>query len=80
MVNRCDWVTDDNVYQNYHDYEWGRPVSCPKKLFAALCLETQQSGLNWLTVLKKRELIIDIAIKLDPDLLCRATSMMSRSG
>lgn len=73
-INRCDWVTEDKLYQNYHDNEWGRPVTCPKALFAALCLETQQSGLNWLTVLKKRAAYYQYCYQLDPDLLCHGTS------
>ena len=72
-INRCDWVTEDKLYQNYHDHEWGRPVTSPTALFAALCLETQQSGLNWLTVLKKRAAYYQYCYQLDPDLLCHCT-------
>ena len=52
---RCGWVTDDVIYQEYHDQEWGVPVHEDRKLFEMLCLEGMQAGLSWLTVLKKRE-------------------------
>lgn len=52
---RCEWVTDDQIYIDYHDKEWGVPVKDDIKLFEFLVLESAQAGLNWLTVLKKRE-------------------------
>lgn len=52
---RCSWVTSDPLYQAYHDLEWGVPVYDDRLLFEMLCLEGAQAGLNWLTVLKKRE-------------------------
>lgn len=52
---RCAWVTDDKLYQDYHDLEWGRPVHDDQKLFEAIVLDAFQAGLSWLTVLKKRE-------------------------
>lgn len=55
MVKRCGWVTEDALYQEYHDAEWGVPERDGQKLFECLCLEGFQSGLNWLTILKKRE-------------------------
>jgi DNA-3-methyladenine glycosylase I len=48
-------VTDDALYQAYHDQEWGVPERDGRKLFECLCLEGFQSGLNWLTILRKRE-------------------------
>ena len=54
-VVRCEWVTDDPLYIQYHDTEWGVPVYDEAQLFECLILEGQQAGLNWLTVLKKRE-------------------------
>lgn len=54
-MKRCGWVTDDALYQAYHDQEWGVPERDGRKLFECLCLEGFQSGLNWLTILKKRE-------------------------
>lgn len=55
MKNRCFWVTDSKLYQEYHDYEWGEPVYDDAVLFEFLLLETFQAGLNWLTILNKRE-------------------------
>lgn len=52
---RCEWCTSDPLYQHYHDHEWGRPVHDDRMLFELLTLEGAQAGLNWLTVLKKRE-------------------------
>ncbi len=52
---RCSWAGDSPIYIDYHDNEWGRPVHEDKKLFEMLILEGMQAGLNWITVLKKRE-------------------------
>lgn len=52
---RCWWPGDDEVYVAYHDTEWGRPVTDDNRLFEKLCLEGFQSGLSWLTILRKRE-------------------------
>lgn len=51
---RCAWVTDDPLYIDYHDHEWGIPVYDDQRLFEFLILEGAQAGLSWLTVLKKR--------------------------
>jgi DNA-3-methyladenine glycosylase I len=52
---RCWWCVGDALYQGYHDREWGRPVAGDRRLFEKLCLEGFQSGLSWLTILRKRE-------------------------
>ncbi|CAG9783156.1 unnamed protein product [Diatraea saccharalis] len=52
---RCEWVSKDPIYIEYHDKEWGIPVFDSLKLFEMLCLEGQQAGLSWITILKKRE-------------------------
>lgn len=52
---RCNWASADPLYRSYHDDEWGYPVSNDTRLFEKLCLEGFQSGLSWLTILKKRE-------------------------
>ncbi|MEM7101019.1 MAG: DNA-3-methyladenine glycosylase I [Pseudomonadota bacterium] len=52
---RCRWCTDDPLYQQYHDQEWGVPVYEDQALFERLALEGMQAGLSWLTVLKKRQ-------------------------
>lgn len=54
-MQRCGWVTNDPLYLEYHDKEWGVPETDGKKLFEMICLEGQQAGLSWITVLKKRE-------------------------
>ena len=52
---RCGWLSNDEIYLQYHDIEWGRPVHQDRLLFEFLLLESFQAGLSWLTVLKKRE-------------------------
>lgn len=52
---RCGWPGNDEQYQHYHDTEWGRPVVDSRALFEKMCLEGFQSGLSWLTILRKRE-------------------------
>jgi DNA-3-methyladenine glycosylase I len=52
---RCWWPGNDPLYVEYHDHEWGRPSADETRLFEKLCLEGFQSGLSWLTILRKRE-------------------------
>ncbi len=52
---RCSWGTSHDDYLEYHDTEWGFPVDDDQRLFEKLCLEGFQSGLSWLTILRKRE-------------------------
>lgn len=54
-MQRCGWITQDPLYLDYHDNEWGVAQRDGKKLFEMICLEGQQAGLSWITVLKKRE-------------------------
>lgn len=54
-VVRCFWGASPPEYRAYHDDEWGRPVADDRRLFEKLCLEGFQSGLSWLTILRKRE-------------------------
>jgi len=54
-IVRCAWGDSTPDYRVYHDDEWGRPVSDDTRLFEKLCLEGFQSGLSWLTILRKRE-------------------------
>jgi DNA-3-methyladenine glycosylase I len=54
LTERC-WPTTDPLYIAYHDEEWGRPVADERGLYERLCLEGFQSGLSWLTILRKRE-------------------------
>ncbi|UYM17228.1 DNA-3-methyladenine glycosylase I [Endozoicomonas euniceicola] len=52
---RCHWCTNDELYIRYHDEEWGVPCHDDQTLFEFLVLEGAQAGLNWLTILKRRE-------------------------
>lgn len=52
---RCAWHGGLEDYRRYHDEEWGRPVTDDIRLFEKICLEGFQSGLSWLTILRKRE-------------------------
>ena len=52
---RCGWCTSAPDYVAYHDGEWGRPVTDDVRLYEKICLEGFQSGLSWLTILRKRE-------------------------
>ena len=54
-VSRCPWSTKDPLYLNYHDQEWGVPNRDGRRLFEKIILEGAQSGLSWITILKKRE-------------------------
>ena len=54
-IKRCNWAGHEQVYIDYHDKEWGRPLHDDRLLFEFLILEGMQAGLSWLTVLKKRE-------------------------
>lgn len=52
---RCSWAATTIDYAHYHDTEWGRPVTDEQTLFEKMCLEGFQSGLSWLTIMRKRE-------------------------
>ena len=54
-MTRCAWAGDSPIYIDYHDNEWGKPQFDSQKLFEKICLEGQQAGLSWITVLKKRD-------------------------
>jgi DNA-3-methyladenine glycosylase I len=54
-VLRCAWCQATPAYRDYHDREWGFPVTDDRRLFEKLCLEGFQAGLSWLTILNKRE-------------------------
>lgn len=53
---RCPWCGTDPLYVQYHDTEWGRPLRDPRALWECLILEGFQAGLNWITILRKREM------------------------
>ena len=54
-LERCWWCGEDELYQHYHDEEWGVPQHDDRLLFEFLCLEGAQAGLSWITILRKRE-------------------------
>ena len=67
---RC-WSTTDELYLAYHDDEWGRPVTDERGLLERLCLEGFQSGLSWLTILRKRENFRVAFAGFDPETVAR---------
>jgi DNA-3-methyladenine glycosylase I len=67
---RC-WPTTDPAYIAYHDEEWGRPVRDERGLYERLCLEGFQSGLAWITVLRKREAFRRAFAGFDPERVAR---------
>ena len=68
---RCWWPGVDPLYVAYHDTEWGRPVADDRRLFEKLCLEGFQSGLSWLTILRKRENFRAAFAGFDPEIVAR---------
>ncbi|GJM06838.1 MAG: DNA-3-methyladenine glycosylase I [marine bacterium B5-7] len=66
-LNRCDWCTDNPLYMAYHDQAWGVPVHDDRVLFEFLILESMQAGLNWLTILKKRDNFRRAFANFDPE-------------
>lgn len=54
-IVRCNWCEKDDLYRNYHDDEWGKPVYDDSVFFEFMILESFQAGLSWYTILKKRE-------------------------
>lgn len=65
-IERCWWCGDDAEYVRYHDLEWGVPVTDDKRLFEKLSLEGFQSGLSWLTILRKRPAFREVFADFDP--------------
>jgi DNA-3-methyladenine glycosylase I len=64
---RCRWGSSDERYRDYHDTEWGRPVTDERGLYEKLCLESLQSGLSWALILRKREEIREALAGFVPD-------------
>ena len=64
---RCWWAVSTPEYVRYHDEEWGRPVRDDRGLYERLCLEAFQSGLSWLTILRKRERFREAFAGFDPE-------------
>ena len=72
-ITRCAWHGNLPDYQLYHDHEWGRPVTNDRRLFEKICLEGFQSGLSWLTILRKREAFREAFVGFDFDKVARFT-------
>lgn len=72
---RCSWAGDLPLYVAYHDNEWGKPQFDSQKLFEKLCLEGQQAGLSWITVLKKREAYRAAFYEFDPKKVAKMTAL-----
>ncbi|XP_049886983.1 DNA-3-methyladenine glycosylase 1-like [Pectinophora gossypiella] len=70
-VVRCEWLTKDPEYIRYHDEEWGNPEYNSIRLLEMLCLEGQQAGLSWLTILKKRDNYRKLFFNFDPHIVAR---------
>jgi DNA-3-methyladenine glycosylase I len=71
---RC-WPGSDPLYVAYHDDEWGRPVTTEQGMYERLCLEGFQSGLSWLTILRKRENFRAAFAGFDPDAVSRFSEL-----
>ncbi|MDV7245703.1 MULTISPECIES: DNA-3-methyladenine glycosylase I [Rhodococcus] len=73
---RCAWAVDTNgsrLYRDYHDEEWGRPLHGRNELYERLCLEAFQSGLSWITILRKRDAFRAAFSGFDPEVVGRFT-------
>jgi len=70
-MKRCTWPGEDELYLRYHDEEWGRPVTNDHRLFEKICLEGFQSGLSWITILRKRENFRKNFANFDPAAVAR---------
>jgi DNA-3-methyladenine glycosylase I len=70
---RCWWCNASDEYRRYHDTEWGFPVADDRRLFEKICLEGFQSGLSWLTILRKREAFREAFADFDFERVSRFT-------
>jgi DNA-3-methyladenine glycosylase I len=73
-IIRCGWVSNDVQYQNYHDEVWGVPDTDNVSLFAKLCLDGQQAGLSWLTILRKQAAYEKAFYNFDPSKVAAMTT------
>ena len=71
---RCSWCGEDPLYISYHDREWGVPLHVDQRLFEFLILEGAQAGLNWLTILKKRDAYRMAYYQFDAEKIARFNS------
>jgi len=71
MPERCPWCGTDPLYVHYHDRVWGRPEYDSEALFEKLCLDGQQAGLSWLTILRKQHTYRSVYANFDPQVIAR---------
>ncbi|BFU64673.1 DNA-3-methyladenine glycosylase I [Rodentibacter abscessus] len=74
-MTRCSWVGKLPIYIDYHDNEWGKPEFDSRKLFEKICLEGQQAGLSWITVLKKRDAYRKAFYQFEPKKVAKMTAL-----
>ena len=68
---RCEWCTDDPLYQAYHDNVWGEPVYDDRLLFEMISLEGAQAGLSWITILKRQEAYKDLFDNFEAEIVAQ---------
>ncbi len=68
---RCPWCGEDPLYVSYHDEIWGRPETSDQALFEKLCLDGQQAGLSWITILRKQDSYREAYDNFDPEAIAR---------
>ena len=73
MKKRCEWLTNDEIYLEYHDKEWGVPLYDDHTLFEMLILEGAQAGLSWITILKRRQGYRKAYDNFDPEKMAKWT-------
>lgn len=73
-MQRCAWVTSDPIYIDYHDTEWGKPITGEDDLFERISLEGFQAGLSWLTILKRREGFREAFLNFEIDKVAKLTN------
>ncbi len=74
-LRRCPWALSHPLNQHYHDTEWGVPVRGEQPLFERIMLEAFQSGLSWLTILRKREAFREAFARFDPEIVAAFTDV-----
>lgn len=72
-LTRTSWALQDPLLTEYYDTEWGRPVTSERGLYERIVLESFQSGLSWLTVLKKRDALREVFADFDPEVVAEFT-------
>jgi len=85
IAKRCSWCGTDPLYVHYHDTVWGRPEYDDLALFEKLCLDGQQAGLSWITILRKQESYRAAYNNFDPEKIiqyddAKVTELLANSG